>query len=148
MQLKCSEQSYKSSIENKYFSRIQHRQKDVSNLQIILFKIIHLINCQWQPQAVSAVELSEVIFRAQLSNNLLQTRDENLDNFYFDVIRSFEDADFAPKSDSFFEMFEHGQILLDHPKSTSCSDFAKLHDFIKILLQDEIPVSQILNLPI
>ena len=43
-------------------------------------------------------------------------------------------------------MFEHGQIVLDHPKSTSCSDFAKLHDFIKILLQDEITSSQILNL--
>ena len=37
---------------------------------------------------------------------------------------------------------------LDHPKSTSCSDFAKLHDFIKILLQDEITSSQILNLQI
>ena len=63
LQLKCSVQSYKSSIENKYFSRIQHRKKDVSNLQIILFKIIHLINCQWQPQAISAVKLSEVIFQ-------------------------------------------------------------------------------------
>ena len=148
LQLKCSEQSYKSSIENKYFSRIQHQQKDVSNLQIILLKIIHLINCQWQSQAVSAVKLSEVIFRAHLSNNLLQARDKNLDNFYFDVMRSFEEAEFVFKSDSFFEIFEHEQIVLDHPKSTSCSEFAKLHDFIKILLQGEITSSQILNLQI
>ena len=70
LQLKCLEQSYKSSIENKYFYRIQHRQKDVSNLQIVLFKIMHLINCQWQPQAVSAVKLSEVIFRAHLSTHI------------------------------------------------------------------------------
>ena len=73
---------------------------------------MHLINCQWQPQAVSAVELSEVIFRAHSSNNLLQARNENLYNFYFDVMRSFEEAEFAPRSDRFLKCLNMDRLCL------------------------------------
>ena len=140
--LKCLEQSYKFSIANKSFFRIQHPQRNVSSLQITLFKIIHLINTQWKPQAVSAVELSELILQAHFSNNSLETRHDKLENFYFDAIRLFKDAELAPRSESLFEIFKHGQIVLDHPKFTSRSDFAKLHEFLEMLSQGKIPFDQ------
>ena len=133
--LKCSEQSYKFSIANKNFFRIQHPRKNVSSLQIASFKIIHLINSQWKPQAVSAVELSKLILQAHFSNNSLETRHEKLENFYFDATNLFKNAELA-----LFEIFKHGQIVLDHPKFTSRSDFAKLHEFLEILSSGKIPL--------
>ena len=144
--LKCSEQSYKFSIANKNFFRIQHPQRNVSSLQITSFQIIHLINSQWKPQAVSAVELSELILQAYFIHNSLETRHEKLDNFYFDAIRLFKDAELAPRSESLFEIFKHGRIVLDHPKFTSRSDFAKLHEFLEMLSQGKIPFCQISKL--
>ena len=141
--LKCSEQIYKFSIANKNFFRIQHPQRNVSSLQITLFKIIHLINSRCKPQAVSAVELSEFILQAHFSNNSLETRHEKLENFYFDAINLFKDAELAPRSESLFEIFKHGQIVLDHPKFTSRSDFAKLHEFLEILSRGKISFDQI-----
>ena len=141
--LKCSKQSYKFSIANKDFFRIQHPQRNVSSLQIASFKIIHSINSQCKPQAVSAVELSELILKAHFSNNSLETRHEKLDNFYFDAINLFKDAELAPRSESLFEIFKHGQIVLDHPKFTSRSDFAKLSEFLEMLSPGKIPFDQI-----
>ena len=141
--LKCSKQSYKFSIANKNFFRIQHSQRNVSSLQITSFKIIHLLNSQCKRQAVPTVELSELILQAHFSNNSLETRHEKLENFYFDAIRLFKDAELAPRSESLFEIFKHRQILLDHPKFTSRSDFAKLHEFLEILSPGEIPFDQI-----
>ena len=144
--LKCSKQSYKFLIANKNFFRIQHPQRNVSSLQITSFKIIHLINSQWKPQAVSTVELSELILQAHFSNNSLETRHEKLENFYFDAINLFKDAELAPRSESFFEIFKHGQIVLDHPKFTSRSDFAKLHEFLEMLSLGKMPFDQISKL--
>ena len=141
--LKCSEQSYKFSIANKSFFQIQQPRKNVSSLQIISFKIIHLIVSQWKPQAVSAVELSELVLQAHFSNNSLETRHEKLENFYFDAINLFKDAELAPRSESLFEIIKHGQIVLDHPKFTSRSDSAKLLKFLEILSPGEIPFDQI-----
>ena len=77
-------------------------------------RLIDLNKSQWQPQAVSAVKLSKVIFRAYFSHSSLKTRSEKLENF-FDAIRLFKDAEFISHSESFFEIFEHGQNVLDHP---------------------------------
>ena len=138
----CSEQSYKFSIANKDFFRIQHPQRNVSSFQITSFKMIHSINSQCNPQAVPTVELSELILQAHFSNNLLETRHEKLDNFYFDAVILFKDPEFAPRSESLFEIFKHGQIVFDHPKFTSRSDFAKLNEFLetlgKIIFFDQI----------
>ena len=141
--LKRSKQSYKFSIANKNFFQIQHPRRNVSSFQITSFKIIHLIDRQCKPQAVSAVELSELILQAHFSNNSLETRHEKLENFYFDAIRLFKDAELAPRSESLFEIFKHGQIVLDHPKFTSRSDFAKLHEFLEMLSLGKIPFDQI-----
>ena len=146
--LKCLKQIYKFLIANKNCFRFQHPQRNVSSLQIILFKIIHLINGQCKPQAVPTVELSELILQAHFSNNSLETCHEKLENFYFDAIRLFKDAELAPRSESLFEIFKHGQIVLDHPKFTSRSDFAKLHEFFKMLRKSpgKIPFDRISKL--
>ena len=145
---KCLEQSCKFPIENKNLSQNIRRQKYISNLQIILIKIIYLIKSQWQPEAVSAVKLSELIFRAHFSNNLLQTRDEKLKNFYFDVIRLFKVTEFASRPENLFEIFKHGQMIFNHPKVTSRSDFTKLRRFLELRLPDKIHPIQILKLRI
>ena len=146
--LKCSEQSYKFSIVNKNFFHIQHPQRNVSSFQITSLKIILLIDSHFKPQAVSAVELSELILQAHFNNNSLETRHEKLENFYFDAIRLFKDAELAPRSEILFEIFKHGQIVLDHPKFTSRFDFAKLHEFLEMLslAKIQIPFDQILLL--
>ena len=45
-------------------------------------------------------------------------------------------------------MFKHGQIIFNHPKFTSHSDFTKLRKFLEIRLPDKIHPIQILKLRI
>ena len=142
--LNCSEQSYKSSLENYSFSHNLSRQKCVSNLNIILYKIVYLINNQWQPQGVSAVELSEIILRAHFSSNSLQTRDVTLKKFYYDAIGLFKDAEIASSPDSCIEIYDHAKIVFNYPRSTS--EFVKIHDLLKMLSRCKIFPAQIRDL--
>ena len=135
--LERSQQSHQFLVQNKYFSRFCG-QNCFSNLQIILFKLIYLANSQCQRPAISSVKFSEVISRAYFSKFPLQSRDANLENFYFDAIKLFKDVKVALRSESIFEVYKHGQLVIDHPRSTSRSDFVKIHDVVKMLSQYRI----------
>ena len=135
--LERSEQSHRFLVKKKYFSQFCG-QNCFCNLQIILFKLIYLANSQCQPQAASSVKLSEVISRAYFSKFPLQSRDANLENFYSDAIKLFKDVKVAPRSESFFEVYKHGQLVIDHSRSTSRSDYVKIRDLERMLSQYKI----------
>ena len=144
--LECSRQNQTSSIVKKSFPFTSSRQNCFSNLQVCLFNLICAIRSQGQNQTVNVAGLSEVILRAHFSKYPPQQRNANFKKFYSEVFSLFKDVEFAPRSVSLFEVYEHGLMMIAHPRSTSRSEFLKVHDFLEMLFWAEMPLTQINNL--
>ena len=117
-----------------------------SNLQVCLFNLICAIRSQGQNQTEYVAELSEVILRAHFSKYSLQLRDANFKKFYSEALRLIKDVESAPRSVSLFEVYDHRLMVIDHPRSTSRSEFVKIQDFLEMLVWSEMPLTQINNL--